>query len=609
MQQRASTATRRDVADEPRDASTRDRRVEVFLKPSPAFAAVQQASSVFDYDPFDIDAIHTETSLVFQAMVEQARTDSERGDRNRFLLVLGLSGTGKTHLMRSFRRYVHEEAHGYVSYAQLNSQSDDYARHLLQQTISSLQRSYARPSGPRTGLRQLALGLAQICGEPTKTEVANLTNGAWKTAYPKDDLNNYINGLVRRLLQRGGLSSHDPDLLRVLLYALPQDEAITSCVYKYLRCEKMTDGDSALIGGVAARIDKGDPLLMLRRLASLAFDTQQAPFVFMIDQVELAGSATANLDELGRAIDTLDNIVTHVPSAIAVIASIEDFYQSVRPRLTRAALDRLEKAPAVQKLRLKVDYEQIQLLVARRLAWIFEDNGAVYQPETPVFPIPEHLLKRLAERRPRDVLEFCHEYQTQCAIAGKILGELGTTTQPGPDPLAALWQKTLQAVSTRDLSDDVLLAALAEAAQMCAQELQLEHEISPSRSGGIRVSFTRGKQHVGQVIAMTSYSYQGGAFKNQITSLKKDANGFTPIALRTTPFPGGPASVKVIEQFDNAGGHAVVLDATTKRALIALQAFKPTQPPEQVTAWHRRERPISKVPQLREIFELGALGF
>jgi len=607
MQQRANKASNSAKTDDATHASPQDPRVAAFLKPSPAFAAVQQAFSVFDYDPFDVDSIHGDTYRAFQTMVEQARTESDRGNRNRFLLVLGLSGTGKTHLMRSFRRYVHEEAHGYVSYAQLNSQSDDYARHLLHQTVSSLQRAYARPSGPRTGLRQLALGLAQACGEPTKTEVSNLTNEAWKTTHPKDSLASYITGLVRRLLQRGGLSGHDPDLLRVLLHALPQDEAITACVYKYLRCEKMTDDDSVLIGSVAPRMDKSDPLLMLRRLASLAFDTQQAPFVFMIDQVELAGSAMANLDELGRAIDTLDNIVSHVPSAIAVIASIDDFYESVRPRLTRAALDRLEKAPAIQRLRLNVDYEQIRQLVSKRLAWIFEENGAMHQADAPIYPIPEHLLARLVGRRPRDVLEFCHAYQTECGVAGDIINQLGGP-QP-PDPLTALWQKTLQAVSIRDLGDDLLLATLSEAAQACAQELQFEIELSPSKSGGIRVSFTRGKQHVGQVIAMTSYGYQGGAFKNQITSLRKDANGFTPIALRTTPFPGGPASVKVIEQFDNAGGRALVLEATTKRALVALQAFKPTQPPEQVIAWHRRDRPISTVPQLREIFELAALGF
>ncbi|HEY0189664.1 MAG TPA: AAA family ATPase [Kofleriaceae bacterium] len=609
MQPRSNTSPSDHKETDREGSAPRDCRIDAFLKPSPAFAAVQQASSVFDYDPFDIDTIHTDTYRVFQTMVEHARSEAERGDRNRFLLVLGMSGTGKTHLMRSFRRYVHEEAHGYVVYAQLNSPSEDYARYLLQQMISSLQRSYARPSGPRTGLRQLALGLAQGCGEPTKTEINNLTNSAWKTTHPKDNLTSYINALAHRLLRRGGLSSHDSDLIRVLLYALPPDEAITSCVYRYLRCDKLTDYDSALIGGVASRTDKGDPILMIRRLASLAYDTQQAPFVFMIDQVELAGSSTANLDELGRAIDTLDSIVTHVPSATAVIASLEDFYHTVRARLTRAALDRVEKSPPIQKLRLNLTYPEIQQLVGRRLAWIFEDNGAEYRTEQPVYPIPEPLLRQLTGRRPRDVLEWCHEYQMLCGIRGEITGNPdGEDDQSDLDQIAAQWQKTLQAISVREPNDATIIAALAEAARRCAEELQLDVEISPSKTNGIRVAFKRGKRNAGQVIAMTSSGYHRGAFRGQIENLRKDAAGFTPVALRTTAFPGGPSSTTALELFDHAGGRALLLDAVTKRALLALQAFKPAQPTERIVMWHRRDRPISKLPQLREIFELATLA-
>jgi energy-coupling factor transporter ATP-binding protein EcfA2 len=271
------------------NAPKSDSRVEVFLSSSGVFAAVQQAASIYEPDPFDVEAIYAETRATFEQMVERAITPSLHAERGRLLLVLGESGAGKTHLLRGFRRYVHEFGRGFVTYAQLHSRSDDYARYLLQHVIDSLSRPYAGPKGEWTGLHELALGLPRLVGGELKERIDRLIEDTWEETENADDLARYVNCLVDDVLEHPELASFDPDLLRVLLYALYPSASTTARVYRYLRCEEMNAHDRQQIGDVVPRTGKDDPRWMIRDLGRLAFATQQAALVLMIDQAELAG--------------------------------------------------------------------------------------------------------------------------------------------------------------------------------------------------------------------------------------------------------------------------------------------------------------------------------
>ena len=122
------------------------------------FSSVQQAATVYDPDPFDVPGVHADAREAFEDMVGRATRPSFHGERGRMLLVLGDSGAGKTHLLRAFRRYVHEYGRGFVAYAHLQSNTDDYPRYLLTHVVDSLTKPYAGPAGDRTGLHELASG-------------------------------------------------------------------------------------------------------------------------------------------------------------------------------------------------------------------------------------------------------------------------------------------------------------------------------------------------------------------------------------------------------------------------------------------------------------------
>jgi hypothetical protein len=582
-----------------------DRRVQAFLAPCRVFSAVQQASSIFENDPFDVEAVHREARLSFEQLVAQATMSPHIPDLGQMLVVLGDSGAGKTHLLRGFRRHVQEGHRGFVIYAQLQSRTDDYSRYLLFHLVESLSRRYSEQSG-KTGLRELASGLLRLARPPLRERLERLADDTWDA---RGNLADHVNELVDELLGIAGLENFNRDLLRVLVYALRPDPRTTSSVYQYLRCEDMNAHDRSWIGGIASPKWDDAPHWMIRALARFAAVTQRA-LVVMVDQVDLAGFEADSTRIFRRAIDALYRIVSEIPSAVAVVACLSDLYSAARAELNRPALDRLENSPPIAKLQVNRSYVEIEAVVARRLSWLFAEHGTVHRPEQPVYPIPESELRQHENRRLRDVLEWCHQFQTQCAAAGKIINADEPVTvevksrEPDLDAIAAAWSEATQAQNLEIPSeDDEILAVVAEAAKAYVDEIGLSLDAPPYKNGVLRLRMSRGDDHAGLAIAVANHRPQGGAFTGQIESLRRRARGTVPIAVRTLEFPRGRASDKAMGQLVNMRGRGAYLDASTLRALVAFQRFQPPFAADRILAWKLRDRPISSLPAVVEIFD------
>lgn len=592
-----------------------DLRLRAFLSPTRIFASVEQVAAVFEADPFDVERIHEQARTSFEQLVDRATTPSRHANRGRMLLLLGDSGAGKTHLLRSFRRHVQEYGRGFVVYAQLHSSSDDYARYLLQHVVDSLARPYAGPSGERTGLHELASGLPRLVGGVLQARVNRLVDDDWGT---DQSLSEYIDHLVDDLLDQAELASFDPDLLRVLLYALHPSQRTISRIYKYLRCENMNAHDRRTIGDVVPRTDKGDPEWMIRQLARLAFITQHAAMVLMVDQVELAGFEESSILAFRRAVDVLNGIVSEVPSAVAVVACLSDLYYRARGQLNKSTVDRLENDPPLEKLDLNRSYQEITALVGRRLSWLFAEAGAVYRPETPVYPIPEDKLSRFSGHRTREVLEWCHRFQQQCAAAGRIVELEDAPASAGEQPvmatgdeldlIATAWNDAAHAANI-DIpdSDEAILAAVGAAARACADETGLALSAAPPRDEILRLTLSGPAATAEFAIAVTNRGYQRGAFGKDIEELRSAAGTAVPVAVRTIEFPRGEACENAIARLLKAGGRRVYVDASTLRVLVALQRFQPPFSAARVAAWRRRDRPISTLPPVAHLFDVDRL--
>jgi hypothetical protein len=81
------------------------------------FTSVAHGSHVHERDPFDIESIHAEARDVFHQQLVRATTPehTQRG-QGRTMLILGGSGSGKTHLLRALRTQTHGQRYGYVGY-------------------------------------------------------------------------------------------------------------------------------------------------------------------------------------------------------------------------------------------------------------------------------------------------------------------------------------------------------------------------------------------------------------------------------------------------------------------------------------------------------------
>src|SRR6185503_10925946 len=80
-----------------------------------------------------------------------------------------------------------------------------------------------------------------------------------------------------------------------------------------------------------------------------------------------------------------------------------------------------------------------------------------------------------------------------------------------------------------------------------------------------------------------------------------------PVAVRTVEFPRGAASEKVVAQLLKAGGRRAYIDGSTLRALVAFQKFRPAFPDARITAWLRRDRPLTTLEPMMELFDLERL--
>src|SRR5262249_51192226 len=151
-------------------------------------------------------------------------------------------------------------------------------------------------------------------------------------------------------------------------------------VLKWLRCEGLSDTDRARIGDLVARPMEEAPLKMIAELGRLMRVLHGAALVFCVDQLE-------DMQDLGdpdcfrKAVDSLVAIADQVPSAVVVVSCLEDFYsQHKEAKLARPKRDRLERDPDPIRLGGKRSLDEIEAIIGRRVAHLFEELGVPHNP-------------------------------------------------------------------------------------------------------------------------------------------------------------------------------------------------------------------------------------
>jgi DNA helicase HerA-like ATPase len=596
---------------EPPPVAGADPRATAFCRADgpEVFSSVAHGSQIHERDPFDVEAIHADAREVFHRQIVRATTpEQHQYGHGRTMLVLGDSGSGKTHLLRALRQQVHAQRLGYVGYLQMTSEVGDYGRYVLRNLIDSLERPYDPPAFAESGLLYLSDGLAEGRGQIPAPDLERLRNAE----LAGDELDELIGRMVDRILRADGLSHLESDLVHALLLLQRRDPALQRRVIRFLRCEPLSPYEQRLLGGLAARDQPEDPMRTIRQLGSIAYELQLASLVLLVDQVEDVVPDGKTVTRLQQAIDVLRGIADAVPSVVIVMSCLDDVYTALRGQLSRSVVDRLERDPAPVRLASQRQREDIEAMLVRRLDHLYSTFDVALQDDDLLYPFTASQVEAVTLFRARDAIAKFREFHEACVAAAAIVGASGNQRPVAPPPatptseLDRAWNDALADSGGIPDDDDGVLELVGEAIRGAADELGIEVAVGPGRAKQLIIE---GKSIARRVIEICNGGAQGGHLGAQLDRLRvMIAAGVAPIALRNSDFQFKAKSKisKQVGEFLQAGGRAVVLEERQLRAVGAARRVAEAHP-QAFGTWRRVNRPISHLAFVRAILDLDHL--
>jgi DNA helicase HerA-like ATPase len=567
------------------------------------FHAVAHGSEVFSPDAFDVEQIHAEARAAFSRLLDRA-SDAQFG---KMLLVKGVAGSGKTHLMRAFRNQVHGEQLGFVAYLQMSTRVANYPRYVLANLVDSWDRPYWGDVIPEPALSCLSDSLGRDLSPELRERLSD-------DATPDEELDFVVQRAADQLYGLEKYRGSHPDVLRVMLYLQRRDPARRARALKFLRCEGLTPHDRRLLGQTPPFDDEHAAARMLAELGRLVAATGNGALVLLVDQLE----DIYNLDEAPQrfrlAMDALRHLADHVPSSVIVVACLDDFYVELRSALAKTMLDRLERDPDPVQLTASRSLAEIEALIAPRLAFLFERQNVQVRPDQPFFPFEYSDLEALVNQRTRDVLDWCHTHHEASIRAGGLVifsPRPGTEPPPASDRTLALEQAWNDHAANshavpHDEADMVSLVAWAlghvwrEVPSLPRVQTHVDGTYVDARIAESRLG-----------LALCDKNAAGGALGKQIDALRRlaAATGSAPIMLRSSEYPR-PGKSQVAEKLKlllSEGGRRVLITDAEWRRMLALKLFLTTREDSpDIDVWLERERPISSLNAIREILELDS---
>lgn len=591
-----------------------DPRIKAFCRREGAevFHAVAHLHEIWTRDPFDVPDIHGDVRAEFDRQLNRITGDVSP-KHGIVLLILGESGSGKTHLMRAFRNETHCRRLGYCGYLQMSTKADNYARYILLNLLDALDKPYDPPDVQMSGLLHLSNALAEIPGGISADKLMVLREGS----LPDTELTDLINSLVDDLICLEELQQVDLDILRAFLYLQRNEPRIRIRVSKYLRCDDLTPSDRRVLGEMTPRQRAEDPIAFIDSLARVMWVTQRSGLVLLVDQLEDIFRLEDAEAYARRSLDAIRQVVDRVPSSLVVISCLEDYYTAIRKSLSAPIVDRIEKDPDMMRLSSKRTISEIESLVSRRLEYLYDAQGIRYKEDDPIFPFHRKDLEKLRNVTTRMVVSWCHEYQDRCIREGGLVectdsvqqdGTVGTTTH---QDLEQQWNDCRTGeVPHLPEADDDFAELFNWACENLKDELPATQCLRTSLDGRfVEAALENPHRSPDQfLIAICNKAAPGGGLSKQVTETTNRAGNRTPVLLRCTDYPAGPRTqvARQIGELITHGGRRVVAHESDWRTILAFKRFQTDhQDSPDFVAWKKARRPLSQTKLLRESLSLA----
>jgi energy-coupling factor transporter ATP-binding protein EcfA2 len=595
-----------------------DRRLKVFLSHEnpEIFHSITHRQEIWKSDPFDVERIHAEARETFRRLLSRATTPPGL-DAGRILLLLGESGSGKSHLVRAFRNEVHDDGGGFVAYMQMTTSTQNYGRYVLVNLVDSLDQPYNEVRSTEiSGLLRLSRAIASRC--VSRATLARLRDESLEG----EELHEIIREAADALLGRKELADVDLDLVRALLYLQRDDARIKARVLKYLRCEDLSDHDRKVLGDIVPRRSDDDPGRLVEALGKLVWRVAGRSLVLAVDQLEDMWTEEGAPDRFRKAMMTLCALSDRVPSSVIVVCCLEDFYETMKQHLTASMRDRLERDPDPVRLTSERAPAEIRMMIGRRLAHLYELADVRFDPSEATHPLPERFVESLDRLRSRDVLDECRRFRERSIELGVLATPLPARAAPrpqtGPPSTLSLEQawNDFRATFTParpDVEDEGAVSSLvAWGLSACAKELENGLQFATEALGEtVEVDvIDDGLVLEGLLLAVCNRSARGGGLATQLAALCDAAGHRIPVVVRSTAFPAAPKSRVAAElgRIITMGGRRAILEDSAALAILQVREFmaRHAHAPE-LGVWLRNERPLTQLAPLRDILALDGL--
>src|SRR4029077_9285097 len=116
------------------------------------------------------------------------------------------------------------------------------------------------------------------------------------------------------------------------------------------------------------------PSWVVQRLGRVVWEGDRGPLILCVDQLEEVFDLEQVAVKFRRAMATLCDLVSRLPSAIVVISCLNDFYVELRKMLTRPVKDRVENDPRPVDLQARCNRDEVISLIGRRLRRLCDES-------------------------------------------------------------------------------------------------------------------------------------------------------------------------------------------------------------------------------------------
>ena len=391
-----------------------DPRLQAFKSPDfdRVFGAVASLAGAADEERVDVPEIEAEASDALTAIVAQAKGQNP-DPASRILLIKGATGTGKTHTLLTAIRRMHQEGGVYAALFPMVDlvAEKDLDAWLLRALISRLSERYLVSADAPSPLARLAAAMLQRAHPDLMA------------AFSRDVLRD--EGDIRDFELRPLIVSIRSQLQKLSHLPVPSEAFVTAL----LGAAAGDDDCLAYLRGQALNVSVGGMRLSqlaedhfarshLDSLLSVVGATGGALFL-AFDQLEQ--SRVQGWEQRLRHLFSRGALLAEtLPPLCVAFAVLPALYDTISGGIDGSIRDRIERFGAMPVRLRPLARRQVEALLKRRLAELFERNGAKLNFADPLYPFPAWMLEELGGQTSRYVFELIQQFRRIYLSTGKL---------------------------------------------------------------------------------------------------------------------------------------------------------------------------------------------